>query len=1392
LGNVDTFYPLSPLQEGLLFHSLAAPHSGIYFNQCIFTLRGDLDADALQRAWQAVTDRHPALRTFFVWEGLPEPVQVVERTVNISFQELDWRELSREQQETRLDETLRSMRQQGFSLTRPPLMRFDLVRTADDCYEFIWSHHHLLLDGWSMFLVLQEAFGSYDALRRGTRPNLQPLPSYGDYAAWLKRQDMWQAESYWRERLRGFTVPTPLVVDRAASSSRPDEYDSGSELVHLDADGTAALHALARRHHVTLNTIVQLAWAVLLSRYSGETDVVFGTVVSGRSPELDRFDSMVGLFINTLPVRVTLSPGESCVEVLRRLQRQLAELRQYEFSPPVRVQDWSEVPRNQPLFESILLYENYRKEAPVERMATSLDICGVRWIEGTNYPLALLVVPGERLQLRIVYHRQRFARSAILRMLGHMQTVLAGIIADVNRRLDELSLLTSAEQLQIVGWNDTATDYPLDLCLHQLVEVQAARTPEAVAVVDGDHQLTYAELNARANQLAHHLRSLGVGPEVLVGICLERSVELVIGLLGILKAGGAYAPLDPGYPMERLAFMLSDMRAPVLLTHEGLLGQLPPFAGRIVCLDRDETVIAAQPDTDPSCRATAETLAYVIYTSGSTGKPKGAMNTHRGICNRLFWMQEEYRLAADDRVLQKTPVSFDVSVWEFFWPLMAGARLVLARPGGHQDSDYLAQLIAGEQITTLHFVPSMLQVFLEAPGLDRCRSLRRVICSGEALPPALAERFFNRLDAELHNLYGPTEAAVDVTYWPCGREPECRTVPIGRPIANTQIHLLDAYLSPTPVGLPGELYIGGVNVGRGYYNRPDTTAERFLPNPFSASPGARLYRTGDLARYLPGGAIEFLGRIDHQVKLRGMRVELGEIESVLAEHPAVQEAAVVVREQGPQDHRLVAYVIPDRELAPVIRRLLRREEEDPLPTAARFELPNGMSVFHLNEGETEFLYQELFVQEHYLRHGITLEDGACIFDVGANIGLFSLFVSRACRDAQIFAFEPIPPVFRVLEANASLYGLRAKLFDCGLSSHARTDTFTYYPHLSIISGQFAEAAEEREVIKSFLLSGVGPGGATAADVPLIDELIDDRLSSESFECRLRTVSEVIAEYGVERIDLLKVDVEKGELDVLAGVADHDWQKIRQVVAEVHDIDGRLEYVKSVLTSRGFRLAVEQDRSLQGTSLYNIYARRERVGGDGASAVEGHAGGRMKERAIASERQWYSVEKLTEDVRRFLRERLPDHMVPAVFVALDRFPLTPNGKIDRRALPAPQDGRGNATETFVPPRTALEEAIAGIWREVLRLDRVGVYDDFFELGGHSLLAAHVVARIAGLLKVEVRLHRMFEAPTVAELAADIAHLFPRSDETDFEGILREVEALTDEGAARELNRDWSGV
>ena len=1356
MKNVENIYPLTPMQQGMLFHTVYAPDSDVYRVQVIATMRGHLNVSALKQAWKFAVQRHAVLRTGLMWENLDEPLQIVRKQVEVPWEESDWSKLGPSDQEARLADFLRADRNSSLKLSKAPVMRLLLLHLADDTHKLIWTTHHVLIDGWSVSLLFREVFVAYEAINEGREPGFEPTRPFSDYVSWLQQQDLSAAESFWRETLKGFTAPTQIGVKHGDAAGKSEHRQ---QRLNFPRELTAEIQNFARTHRLTLNTLLQGAWALLLSRYSGTRDVVFGAVNSGRPAEVRGVESMIGPLINTLPVRVRVSDDDAVVPWLQQLQRQQVNQRQYEYSPLVSVQDWSEVPRGTPLFETLLAFENYPVNRPWEEGNPSLKFDLAVGIEVTDYPIAVTVNPRDELAIKFAYDSGNFEESTIARMVGHLETLLQGLIRNPNKRVMELPMMTAAEQRQIVSvFNRTERSYPQEKCVHQLFQEQVERTPKRTALVFENQHLNYEELNQRANQLAHHLRKRGIGPEVRVGICMERSLDLVVTLLAILKAGGVYVPLDPDYPPDRLSYMLEDANVGVLLIQSRFKEIVSNCLVDVIEVDKDAAAFVEESPINPEVNIALDNLAYAIYTSGSTGRPKGVMNTHRGLCNRLLWMQEAYQLNEYDRVLQKTPFSFDVSVWEFFWPLITGARLVMALPGGHRDTSYLVKVIKQQEITTLHFVPSMLKVFLDQQGVSQCQSVRQVISSGEALPLEVQQQFQNLLKAKLHNLYGPTEASVDVTFWEC-REEKGPTVPIGRPIANTQIYVVDEYLQPVPVGVAGELLIGGTGLGRGYLGRPDLTAEKFIPSPFAARPGDRLYKTGDVARFRSDGAIEYLGRSDQQVKIRGFRIELGEIEAAIAGHEGVRESVVVTREDHSGAKQLVAYVVPDRERAFTVCRLLELKKHKRLTPR---ELPNGMPVIYQNQNETEFVYREIFEEQSYLKHGITLDDDSCVFDVGANIGLFTLFVGQQCERAEVYAFEPIPPLFETLRLNASLYNFNVKPFGCGLSSQRGRADFMYYPHASIMSGRFANVAEERETVRSYLLNQDTDNGAKSLTPEELEAVLNERLTSESFNCELRTISDVIREYDVRQIDLLKIDVEKAELEVIEGIDPGDWQKIRQVVVEVHDLDGRLGRITSLLKEHGFSVTIEQDPLLKHTELYNVYAVR-------TAKAESAAGKLSSARPV--EPVWSSPTELIGDLKDSLKRHLPEYMIPAAFVLLDSLPLMPNGKLDRKALPAPDSDRAEAKTDYVPPRTQLEKGVAAVWSRILGVTTIGIHDNFFELGGNSLQAMQVISGIQQELKVELPLRWLFESPTVARLADRLEAASDQSADAETPGIQR---------------------
>src|SRR6266545_932768 len=899
-GGIEDIYELSPLQQGILFHSLYDGDADTYVNQRSYLIDGPLDPDALARAWTQAVGAHTALRTSFHWEGLDKPLQVVHREVPVVMHRYDWS--GAEDQQERFDRLIADDLAAGFDLAVPPLQRLHLVRLGDQRYGFIWTHHLLLLDGWSVPIFVSDVLLRYESLTAGG-PQPPAPPPYRDYIAWLQGRDLDAAKDFWVRTLAGRADPGPLGPLLPADP-RHESVPVDERVAELPADVVAGLRTAAAGHGVTLNTVLHAAWALVLQRYTGDAEVTFGVTSSGRPPELPRVDRMTGLFTNTLPVRLTVPDDGDLGAWLRDVQATYTAIRRYEHSPLAEIRQWAGGSGAQPLFHSLVIFDNYRLSVESGDLGRRLSIRTLSAVEKTSEPLLLIVTPEPRFTVRVRFHRERFVPGAADEILDCFRAILTAIPgADRIAAVAAVAAVAAAPQPP-AGRRETAVRYPdADRTLPELIERQCRATPDAVAVLADGATLTYRQLHSRARQAATALGAAGVGPGHVVGVCAERSPEMVTGLVGALFAGAAYLPLDPSLPAARLAFTVRDAGADVVLAQRAPAGIACGAGARHVLTLEDLPAEAGAAGAAP--RPTD--AAYVIHTSGSTGQPKAVVITHEAIVNRLLWMQDTFRLTPDDRVLQKTPFGFDVSVWEFFWPLTTGAAIVLARPGGHQDAEYLARTIARQGVTTAHFVPSMRGLFLDEPAASGLPTLRRVVCSGEQLPHPLAECFRALLpEVALHNLYGPTEAAVDVTWWDCARPAPPGVVPIGDAIANTTAYVLDRRLTAAPGNVPGELYLGGVQLARGYANRPGLTAATFVAHPL-AGPGGRLYRTGDKVRRLPDGSLEFLGRLDHQVKLRGYRVELGEIEQVLAGHPAVREAAVVVRETA-DGQQLAAYV----------------------------------------------------------------------------------------------------------------------------------------------------------------------------------------------------------------------------------------------------------------------------------------------------------------------------------------------------------------------------------------------------------------------------------------------------------------------------------------------------
>jgi amino acid adenylation domain-containing protein/FkbM family methyltransferase len=758
----------------------------------------------------------------------------------------------------------------------------------------------------------------------------------------------------------------------------------------------------------------------------------------------------------------------------------------------------------------------------------------------------------------------------------------------------------------------------------------------------------------------------------------------------------------------------------------------------VIYLDGDWGEISQQSEANPSSEITGENLAYVIYTSGSTGKPKGVAVEHRQVLNYVFSILDRMELAVPRSFATVSTLGADLGNTVIFSSLCTGAALHIMSRDRIADAQAMADYFSRHAIDCLKIVPSHLAALQASSRPESVLPRKLLILGGEASNVEWVKSL-QRLAPEctLLNHYGPTESTIGVATYRMERDThpsDLSTVPLGRPLSNSQIYLLDQNLNPVPVGVAGELHIGGLNLARGYLHGPELTAEKFIANPFSDEPGARLYKTGDRARYLADGNIEFLGRVDHQVKIRGYRIEPGEIEAALKDHPDIRESVVEVREDKAGDKRLIAYVVARPDRAPTVG------------GKPRYRLPNGAAVAQLNKNETDYIYQEIFERQAYLRHGITIKDGDCIFDVGANIGLFTVFANQVARHPRVYSFEPNPAVYEILHANAKLYGSEVRVFNCGLSNEAKRTPFTFFPGFSLLSGFYADAQADKEVVKTFMLNQHRAGLAEMAElVEQADAILAKRFTPQSFDAELRTMSSIIEQEDLERIDLLKINVEKSELDVLSGIKDHDWQKIKQIVLEV-DVKENLPIITDLLERHGYEYAVEQDHLLEGTSLCYVYAIRP--SNDSVLVREQPNGTHVQPIPVLS-----TPPLSTADLRNYLGGKLPEHMVPSAVVFLDALPLTLNGKVDRRALPAP-DPRRPESETFAAPRTPVEEVLVNIWAEVLKLDKVGIHDNFFELGGHSLLATQAVSRMRDALRKNIPLRSLFETPTISALALSI--------------------------------------
>ncbi|QOT00746.1 amino acid adenylation domain-containing protein [Brevibacterium sp. JNUCC-42] len=931
-NNVEDIMGLSPVQEGMLFHFLKEPELEQYHEQLSLTISGKLDLALFKQAWNDVIQANEMLRTLYRWREVNQPVQIILKEHQLAFDYYDYSALATTEQTKRIAKQKEADLRKQFTLLEVPF-RIELYKMATDRYQMVISNHHILYDGWSNGIILQEFFQRYHSLEIGQLSSLPRKPKYKEYIKWLENQDHERQNAFWKEYLEGFNTQTSLAIKKRNAVKKGDVVKHKITLDHFVASQIASF---CKEHQVTVASLFYAAWGLLLNRYNNTDDVIFGTTVSGRSGNIEGLEKVVGLFINTLPLRFKTDTEKDLLSYTKQVNQAIQLRTQFESTSLVNIKQASQLDKKEELFDTLLVIENYPLNKQLLQENQGLRVTSYEIHEITNYDLTVAVELFEETNMVFTYEQTLFDRDVVERMAQHYSRIIVQIIQSPTKRFVELELFSTGELEELEAWNQTNAWYAYDQPIYRLFSEQAKRTPEKIAVICGEVTLTYRQLDERTNQLARTLRQYGVGADAIVGICMERSVEMIVGLLAIAKAGGAYLPIDSKIPIERLSYILEDSGTKLVVTQQEFINK---FTKECDTLNLDDKDIYHSDGNSLDDISGPRNLAYVIYTSGSTGKPKGVCIEHHSVVNRLNWMQKAYPISSEDVILQKTPYVFDVSVWELFWWAMQGATVSFLAPGQEGNPECIVETIQRDKVTTMHFVPSMLHVFLEFTEAfdqaDKLRSLQRVFASGEALGVHLVKRFnslfYDRYKTQLINLYGPTEACVDVSFFNCSPWIDYEKVPIGKPIDNTQFLVLDRNLMLQPVGVPGQLCISGVGLARGYANKPELTREKFIDHPFDT--GKRLYLTGDLARWLSDGNIEYLGRIDYQVKVRGFRIELGEIEHQLLDFPSMKEAVVLVKQDKKEDDYLVAYVVCEEELnaAEVKQFLLKRLPEYMVP-----------------------------------------------------------------------------------------------------------------------------------------------------------------------------------------------------------------------------------------------------------------------------------------------------------------------------------------------------------------------------------------------------------------------------------------------------------------------------
>ena len=1335
INKID-FSTLSSAQKRLFLLDMIDNLSTAYNVPIAFPISGEVNRHKLEAAFTKLIERHESLRaSFHLIDG--EVTQIVHQDVDFS---LEFHEFDETDTVTLIQDFVKP-----FDLKKPPLVRGRLIKYPNSTFYLLIDIHHIVTDATSMYTIQDELISLYN-----DQDLIQLMTTYRDYAIWqnnlLKSDNYNQQRQYWIDVFNG-KLP---VLDLPYDYPRPprQSFEGDTVTFTLGCDLKDKVTDLCRTQEATLYMTLLTVYNVLLYLYTGQNDILIGSPTEGRNG--GEFNGIVGMFVNIIVYRNYPKDDIRFVDLLQEVKRNAIDAYQnqdYQFADLLQdIEVKRDISRNAVFDVAFSLLSNDQKVADLRPFQFENKI--------SKFDLTLYATElADDILFSLEYCVKLFNQDTIQRMSNCMVNILRQVVEKPEITLGELNLLNATEQHQIlVEFNNTAAEYPDHMTLHRWFEEQVEKTPDNLAVAFNSEKLNYAELNKRANQLARTLRSKNVKPDSVVAIMIPRCPEMIIGLLGILKAGGAYLPIALDLPMNRVKFMLEDSQATLLLTEESIQKEIENES-KIEILDITQGETYSIDDSNLEEYATPKNLAYVIYTSGSTGQPKGTMIEHTSIVNRIFWMQKKYPISNDDVLLQKTPYSFDVSVWELFWWSSQGASLYILDQGDEKDPAQIVDAIGKNKVTTIHFVPSMLNAFLEYMDCHRTLalpSLKRIFVSGEALTLKQVNQFQSlrhiHFKPDLINLYGPTEATVDVSHFDCPNNEELSIVPIGKPIDNINLYVIDKNSRLLPVGAKGELCISGVGLARGYLNLEEYGATKFVPNPFisqisNSADHDRIYKTGDLAKWLPDGNIAYLGRFDHQIKLRGIRIELAEIEVAIRSHPHVDDTAVLLKEDKNGDKKLIAYYTTPP---------LHSEIIDGKP---KYKLPNNMAIAHQNKNETDFMYQEIFIDHTYKKHSIQIQEGDIVFDVGANIGLFSLYVNQICPTARVFAFEPVSFTYDILETNIELYGKNTIPLNYGLSNESKVVDFTFYPKASIMSGCYGDETEDKDFYKTSMLNDQSLSSDELESLSQhADGIIEGRFNSIKVPCQLTTLSEIISDFNIDEIALLKIDVEKSEWDVLNGIEFNDWPKIKQLVIEVHNINGQLNKIKAMLETRGYQVFDEGCVAGEEEHLFIVYASLHPLLEKGTTDDRLNAIPVLEDTILTS-----------EGLRSYLKEIIPEYEVPSMLFPIDKFPLTTNGKLNRTALLDMADLK-ISEKVYEAPTNDIEKSLVEIWKQVLNLDNVGINDDFFMIGGDSLRATSLVLKIYQEFNIQIPLNEIFNNKTIKEIATYIQEASTSSDTT----------------------------